>query len=158
MKYVITLIDRTSRWPEAFPTASITAKRVANILVTNWILRFGVPATVTTDQGRQFEVDLLTRLAALCGIRHTPTTAYHPQANGRVERWHRSLKVAIKAYETVNWVGVLPMLLLRLRTAVHEDQNMSPAQLTYGAELRLPCDFFVSSAEIEDSPYFVKEL
>ncbi len=158
-RYVVTMIDRTSKWPEAVPTNDISATAVAELLLSTWIARFGAPTKLTTDQGRQFDSDLIKKLSARLGIQKIRTTAFHPQANGMVERWHRGLKAAIKAYENDNWVSVLPLVLLGLRSAVSVESGVSPAQLTYGAQLRLPSEFFVLEKEVSlDEPEFVRQL
>ena len=90
--YLLTCVDRYTRWPEAIPLTSITAEAVAQAFLTGWISRFGVPSTIVTDRGRQFESRLWTHLMSLLGSKRARTTAYHPQTNGMVERFHRQLK------------------------------------------------------------------
>jgi cleavage and polyadenylation specificity factor subunit 1 len=65
--YLLTCVDRFTRWPEAFPLVDITADSVARAFVQGWIARFGVPSTITTDRGRQFESNLWSSLMQLLG-------------------------------------------------------------------------------------------
>ena len=142
--HILTLVDRFSRWPEAFCLPDTSAKTIATVFVTNWVSRFGCPSTLTTDQGAQFESKLFTELTALLGIHRIRTTAYHPQSNGMVERFHRQLKDCLKARNNIlNWSLELPIVLLGIRSAVKEDLKCSPAELIYGQPLRLPGEFFV---------------
>ena len=90
---------------------------VARTFIQTWISQFGVPSTVTTDRGRQFESCLWKALTQLLGTKHTRTTAYHPIANGLVERFHRQLKSALKASpHPEHWIDMLHLVLLRIRT------------------------------------------
>lgn len=80
----------------------MSAYTIAATLTTQWIFRFGVPDLVTTDQGRQFESELFTALTKNLGNQHLRTSPYHPQANGLVERFHRTLKTALTAQVTAH--------------------------------------------------------
>ena len=123
--YLLTCVDRYTRWPEAIPLSSITAEAVAHAFLHGWISRFGVPSTIVTDRGRQFESKLWQRFMTLLGSRRTRTTAYHPQSNGMVERFHRQLKAALKAqHNPASWVDALPLVLLGIRTALKEDLSV----------------------------------
>lgn len=142
-RYCLTCIDRFSRWPAIIPIEDITAETIAKALIRGWISHYGVPQFITTDQGRQFESKLFADLTKLLGCKHIHTSPYHPQANGIIERLHRTYKAAIKCYTNANnWSEILPLLTLSLRTAYKPDLNASPAELVYGQTLRLPGDFF----------------
>ena len=94
--YLLTCIDRFTRWPETIPIADIITDTVVQAFVKGWISRFGVPSTITTDRGQQFESSLWTHLMRLLGTHWIRTTAYQPISNGLVERFHQQLKGAIK--------------------------------------------------------------
>ncbi|XP_071445090.1 uncharacterized protein [Hetaerina americana] len=149
-RYCLTCVDRFSRWPEAFPVRDATADTVAKEFFRNWVARFGTPLRITTDQGRQFESHLFQQLAGLTGSRHLRTTAYHPAANGMVERFHRQLKAAIMCHQSDGWPDVLPVVLLGIRAAWKADIGASPAEMVYGQPLRLPGEFFVPSERPAD--------
>jgi transposase InsO family protein len=137
--YILTVVDRTTRWFEAIPLHSITAAAVAESFVAAWVARFGVPATITSDRGVQFASELLAVTMKKLGIKHLMTTAFHPQSNWLVERAHRRLKEALKArLATADWPSHLPWVLLGLRVAPREDSGVSVAELLYGAALSLP--------------------
>ena len=77
-RYLLTCVDRFTRWPEAFPLMDITAESVARAFVLGWIARFGVPSTVITDRGRQFESNLWSQLNQLFGIHKQRTYSLPP--------------------------------------------------------------------------------
>lgn len=155
-KYCLTVIDRFSRWPEAIPLSNQTAEDVAEALMSGWIARFGVPNQIVTDQGRQFESKLFTELSHSIGCDHWRTTAYHPQSNGIIERWHRTLKAAIKCHESNAWVEKLPLILLGLRSSLKPDIGASAAELVYGQPLRLPGEFFDAQSTVTPSSEFIR--
>lgn len=163
-RYCLTIIDRCTRWPECFPTKDITAETISRTLYEGWISRFGCPKKLTSDQGRQFESQLFNELMTLLGIYKLRTTPYHPQSNGAVERWHRSLKAALTArlcnVVSSSWVDELPTVLLGLRTAARSDNGISAAEMTYGTTLRLPADYYdlKPQKEIDSSYEYVCKL
>jgi transposase InsO family protein len=95
--YVFTVIDRNTRCFEAFTLSDISAKSCTAFLMQGWIVRYGVPSVITSDWGSQFTSALWDSLCNTLGIQHVQTTAYHPQSNGLVERFHRRLKESLRA-------------------------------------------------------------
>lgn len=159
-RYCLTCVDRFTRWPEAFPIPNQEAETVARAFYQGWITRFGSPLRITTDRGRNFESRLFRQLNCLAGTTQIHTTAYHPAANGMVERFHRQLKAAIKCHETSRWTETLPTVLMGIRAAWKDDLASTSAELVYGEPLRLPGEFLqIARATVEDDTgSFLKEL
>lgn len=144
-KYLLTMIDRFTRWVEAIPLVDITADTVARAFFSGWVSRFGCPSRITTDQGRQFEASLFRALTSWIGAKRIRTTPYHPCANGLIERQHRTLKAAIKCHSDESWLEALPAVLLGMRSSFKEGVQATSAELVYGTTLRLPGEFIESS-------------
>ena len=160
--YLMTCVDRFTRWPEAVPISDITAETVARHFVRHWVARFGVPSVITSDQGRQFESHLFRSLSSLLGMKRTRTTPYHPCSNGLVERFHRSLKQSLRSallpYGN-KWTDVLPIVMLGMRAAFKEDIKGTCAELVYGTPLRLPGEFLQpTNSTAEDPSEFLQQL
>ena len=103
-RYLFTITDRETRWREATPIYDETAESCAGALLTSWVARFGLPEHITSDRGGVFISNLWTNLALFLGIQLHHTTAYHPQSNGMIERWHRTLKASL----TLHWIRLDP--------------------------------------------------
>ncbi|KAL7870755.1 hypothetical protein SRHO_G00082520 [Serrasalmus rhombeus] len=144
--YVLTMVDRTTRWAEAVPLSSITSADVARAFIGTWVSRFGTPSDISSDRGVQFTSELWNAVAGSLGVKLHRTTAYHPQSNGLCERFHRSLKASLRASLKDNsWADKLPWVMLGIRTAPKEDLQASSAELVYGQPLRVPGDFVPST-------------
>ncbi len=155
--YLLTVLDRTTRWPEAIPLAAMTAADCAAGFFHGWVKRFGIPATITSDRGPHFASSLWSALCSLLNISHVQTTAYHPQANGAVERFHRQLKDALRARAAgADWHAHLPWVLLGIRSAWRGYTAFSPSEAVFGAQHVLPGQFLASPEP--PSPSFLKEL
>jgi len=102
------MIDRFSRWPEVIPLPNITAQTVAAAFIDGWVARFGTPAVIIIDQGKQFEASLFQALFKFLGSEKTRTSPFHPASNGLIERWHRTFKTAITCHEDERqWLDII---------------------------------------------------
>ena len=159
--YLLTIVDRFTRWPEAVPIPDQSAETVAQAFAATWVARFGVPSDISSDRGAQFTSALWAGLANLYGTTLHFTTAYHPQANGLVERFHRSLKASLRAFcadASTHWVAALPWVMLGLRTTWCEDLGTSPAELLYGEPIAVPGTFLPVGGPPQPAPEMLPHL
>ena len=148
-RYILVIADYFSKWTEAFPMKNKCADTVADILVGNIILRFGMPLVIHSDQGREFENVLMKSLCALLGCTKTRTAPYHPESDGMIERFNRTCLMMLSMFvndRRDNWHELLPFIMHAYRTSVHESTGYSPFRLMMGEECSLPQD--VSTAEL----------
>ena len=159
-RYLFTIIDRSTRWPEAVPIKVANTESCVEALLNQWDARFGIPDEITSDRGTPFTSNLWTGLCQQLGIEAQRTTTYNPEANGMVERLHRTLKAALMTKcNTDDWVTNLPWILLGLRTTPKEGTNATAAEMTYGENIQVPGDFFASPGRttLQDIRHEVKK-
>ena len=138
-RYLLTCIDNATRWPEAVPLRSTTARVVISSL-TNIFVRCGFPSRLTSDNGSQFTGKTFANWLKAKGIQHTRITPYHPQGNVVIERFHRTLNAIVtKTTEAKgNWAKVVPMVLYFLRCTPSVTTGISPFLATHGWEPATP--------------------
>ena len=119
-----------------------------------------MPDTITSDRGSQFVSDLWLEVCSLMGIARDPTTCYHPQHNGKIERTHRSLKnsLSVRLLRRVSWLSKLPWVMLGLRAASKRDSGVSPSILVTGQQPTLPGQLVVQRPTIDDASNFGRKL
>ncbi|GFW99814.1 retrovirus-related Pol polyprotein from transposon 412 [Trichonephila clavipes] len=142
-KYLLVVMDYFTKWPEVYPIPDQGAPTVAEAVVQHWISRYGVPLQLHSDQGRNFVSAVLKGVCELLGIDKTKTTPLHPQSDGMVERFNRTILNNLSLMVSKNqqdWDQKVPLFLLAYRSAVHETTGYSPSQMLFGRDLRLPCD------------------
>ena len=140
--YLLTVIDRTSWWPDAVPLSSITAEACARAFISMWVSRFGEPALLTSDRGSQFTSSIWSEVYSILGISRIMTTNFHPQSNGMIECFHHSLKSSLRArLAGTDWVSHLPLVMLGLRSSPKDDSGFFPAEAVFDSPLSLPGKF-----------------
>lgn len=133
-QYLLTIMCAAMRFPEAIPLNMITAKSVVKAL-TKFFSVFGLPRTLQMDQGIHFQSKLFKKAAKTLNIKHSVSSAYHPESQGALERWHQTLKSILRKYylETEkSWDEGVPFVLFAAREAVQESLGFSPAELVFG--------------------------
>ena len=96
-KYILTIGDSATRYPEAIPLRNTSSKTIANALV-QYFCRVGIPEELVSDQGSNFISNLMAQLHDHLGITKIQTSVYHPEANGLVERFNGTLKQMLKKF------------------------------------------------------------
>ena len=142
-RYLLVAMDYFTKWPEVYAIPNQDASTVPDVLVNNFFCRFGVPMEVHSDQGRNFESRLVREILEQLGVRKTRTTPLHPQSDGMDERYVRNIEEHLRKVVSSNqrdWDERLPLFLLAYRASTHETTGVTPANLVFGRELRLPCD------------------
>ena len=141
--YILTMQDHFSKWAEAVPIRRHTAPIVARAVFEQVFMRFGAARRLLTDQGPEFESELLAELCRLMDVDKIRTSPYHPQSNGMLERFHRvlnSMLAKVIDEDQRNWPDHLPTVMAAYRASVHEATGFSPNRLILGREARLPVD------------------
>ncbi|CAG2194967.1 unnamed protein product [Mytilus edulis] len=139
-RYVLTCVDYTSKWPEAFPIYSKSTAEVGSKLYST-ICRFGVMREIVSDQGGEFNSKLITYICDTLKIKHITTSPYHPQANGMVEKFNQTLKGMINKTildNSQDWDQHIEKCLFNYRTSYHHSTKFTPFYVMYLRQAVLP--------------------
>ena len=139
-QYLLTVMDSTTRYPEAFPLKNITAKGVLKPLLHMFTSK-GIPKQIQSDQGTNFTSTTFKQVLAELGVEHVTSSAYHPQSQGCLERFHQTLKQVLGKYCHENgttWDDHLDWLLFAYRESLQESLGFSPFEVLYGRNVRGP--------------------
>lgn len=142
-KYILSAQDMLTKYVILTPTKLANADEVARALTEKIICVFGPPAAIVTDQGKHFQNRVLEELARIFGITKFCTTAYHPQANGSIERMHHTLTEYLRKYvKNVNeWDKWTAICQHAYNCTEHESTRYSPHELLFGIKPRTPSSF-----------------
>ncbi|KAI9557135.1 integrase core domain protein [Daphnia sinensis] len=142
-RYIVVAVDYVTKWAEVGALGTAGAKEVAKFFVSEIVLRHGAPRNLTTDQGMCFMAEMMKRVTDALETNHRPTTAYHPQANGQVERLNHTLADMLSMYvsgDHSDWDVALEYVRFAYNTSRHETTGRTPFFLMHVREAVMPID------------------
>lgn len=142
-KHVVVFQDYLTKWPLVFPVADQKTVTIARLVAEELVPTFGVPEALLTDRGTNLLSHLMKDLCALLGIKKLNTTAYHPQCDGMVERFNRTLKTILRKHAAKfgnQWDKYLSGVLWAYRNTPHESTGEKPSYLLFGMDCRAPTE------------------
>uniref|UniRef100_A0A8C5QSI0 Gypsy retrotransposon integrase-like protein 1 n=3 Tax=Leptobrachium leishanense TaxID=445787 RepID=A0A8C5QSI0_9ANUR len=154
-QYILVVLDYATRYPEAMPLRNSSAKSIAKELVLMFS-RVGIPKEILTDQGTPFMSRVMRELCKVMGIKQLRTSVYHPQTDGLVERFNKTLKSMLRKVidkDGRNWDLLLPYLMFSIREVPQASTGFSPFELLYGRHPRGLLDVVKETWEQETTPY-----
>lgn len=165
-RYIVTMVDLYTKWAEAAPLRSITAKNVASVIYKQIICRHGCPTRILSDNGKQFVANVTRRLMEKLKVAQVFAAPYHPETNGQVERLHRTLisMISMLHYQSQelaprqdgtlggDWDEYLHPALFAYRAAPIDRINISPFEILYGRPPVNPMDVMRDEGNQDDGP------
>ena len=153
-RYILTVVDYATRYPEAVPLKDIEAEKVAEALV-GICTRVGLPKEILSDRGSQFMSKVMKKMCRLLSVDQIFTSPYHPMCNGLVEKFNGTLKNMLKkmcSEKPRDWDRYIAALLFAYREVKQESLCFSPFELIYGRTVRVPMSVmkeFMTSEKVE---------
>ena len=142
-KHVVVFQDYFTKWPLVYPVPDQKATRLVELLTKEVIPFFGVPEALLSDRGTNLLSNLMKDVCSALGITKLNTTAYHPQCDGMVERFNRTLKAMLRKHAGRygnQWDQYLARILWAYRNTPHETTGEKPSFLLFGMDCRSPTD------------------
>ena len=139
-EYLLTIMCSSTRFPEAIPLRSIKTNTILRALIKFFTL-FGLPKSIQSDQGTNFMAHAFQQVMNQLGIKQYKSSAYHPESQGALERFHQTLKTMIKMYcieNSKDWNEGVHLLIFAVRESVQESLGFSPFELVFGHAVRGP--------------------
>ncbi|MPC29412.1 uncharacterized protein E2C01_022643 [Portunus trituberculatus] len=139
-QYILTILDLSTRYPEAIPFRYIKARGIIKALL-DFCSKYGLPKEIQTDQGSNFMSNIFQQALSQIGVTHIRSSAYHPESQGALERYHNTLKNMLRKYcqeHTKDWDRGLPLLLFATREVPQESLGFSANELVFAHTIRGP--------------------
>ena len=148
-KYILVMVDQFTKWVEIHALPDVTALSTAKCAVDQFLSRFGTPLQIHTDQGGNFDGNVMKALCHLYCIAKTRTTPYRPSSNGQVEWYNRLLLQLIHCYchsKQKTWDQDLQILAGAIRSMEHRATGYSANMMMLGIEVFQPIDILMRTA------------
>ena len=142
-RHVVVILDLFTKWPFVLPVPDQQTSRIARLIAEEVIPWFGVPEALPSDRGANLLSHLIQDLCVLLGITKLNTNSYHPQCDGAVERFNRTLKQILRRHVARfwrQWDRYLPGVLWACRNTPHSSTGEKPSFLLFGVDLRTPTE------------------
>ena len=149
---VLVITDHFTKFAMAIPTKNQTAKTTAEAFYNNFIVHYGIPTSIHSDQGANFQSEIMRELCMITNMKKTRTTIYHAMGNGITERFNRTLLNMLGTLETsqkTDWKKHIPSLVYAYNSTPHESTKISPYELMFGRKAKLPIDAVFQQATDE---------
>ena len=164
-KLLLVITDYFSKWIEADAFASIKDRDVTRFIWKNIVYRFGIPRSIISDNGPQFDSRVYRDFYQELNIRNLYSTPRYPQSNGQAEASNKTLLTALKKRldsAKGKWVEELPGVLWAYRTTTQKPIGVSPFALTYGMEAVIPTEIGIptirtATPESENEGFVIRE-
>jgi transposase InsO family protein len=140
-KYILCITDAFTKYAMVTAVENKEAETVAKAIFNDWFCKFGIPAQIHTDGGKEFVNKLSNELFQLLNVQHTKTTPAHPQCNAQVEVFNKTVKKYLASFvddTTLDWENFLPALMLSYNTSYHSTIATTPFELLFGEKPRMP--------------------
>ena len=142
-RYIIGMIDHFSKNVVLAPLKNMDAVTVARAIYKHWLVKYGMPETILTDNGSYFASETMKTLMKMCNITQFFSPPYHQQSNGLIERVFQTIKPLLSTVvrdSTKEWDEVLPTVELAIRSTKQKSTGFSPFEVLFGCPMRLPAD------------------
>ena len=163
-QYLLTIMCRATRYPEAIPMSSCSSKKLLPRLM-DVFSKFGVPRVVQSDQGSNFMGKLFQQAVNELGVKHIHSSPYYPQSQGCLERFYRSLKSVLTKFSLENekdWDEGVQVALYALRTVRHASLGVSSFELMFGRRpreaLRVIYEKIMGNPQPENLADYIRKL
>ena len=144
-EHILVITDHFTRYAQAIPLRNQTAKTTSSLLFNTFVCHYGFSSRLHSDQGRNFESEVIKELCAIANVDKTRTTPYHPMGNGIPEHFnqtHLNMLDTLEEDQKSDWKTYVPPLVHAYNATRHECTGFSPHYLMFGRHPRLAVDAF----------------
>lgn len=157
---ILVITDHFTKYALAVATKNQTAKTTAEALYDNFMVHYGIPVRIHSDQGANFESEIIKELCKLTGMTKSRTSPYHAMGNPIPERFNSTLLNMLGTLEPEkkkDWKKYLPALTYAYNCTRHETTKISPYELLFGRKPKLPIDSLFETPVKEGSSQTTQE-
>lgn len=157
---LLVVVDRLTKFVIIEPCTKLTSKATAELFLRSVVRRFGMPISITTDRGPEFNSELFHHFLALMGTKLKLSTAHHPQTDGQTERANRTIVGILRTLlssDYDDWVSKLPMVEFAINNTTHASTRHTAFYLNHGRDPLVPADVIAGKSETNKTAMEIAE-